>query len=336
MTKDLFSTTALSSFARREEFGARSPSFISAKVRNDRATQFAGLRTGKFEVPEGDRLHLGRGRLSIIAEPGIFDFEDLGDLGGSLLMVSGFKDGEVGQVIGTAVMIAPGVAVTATHVLDELQATGWNVDARGPGGGGSLTWWRATGFGRKVYVDLHTQEVRASSDLAVMALELAGDPGRALELPIPVFAPDIPAVGESVMVLGFQSGAGDPEEISLFASRGVVTSQHLNGRDRLMLPNPCLEVELDIWGGMSGGAVVNRHGELVGIASSSVQGSDRLGFVSLLGSVMDYEVIPRWPPGWYEPDIRTIRRILDVFEERAPAPPRPASLLPLVAVHRRR
>ncbi len=271
----------------------------------------------------------------MIAEPGIFDFEDLGDLCGSLLMVSGFKDGQVGQVIGTAMMIAPGVAVTATHVLDELQATGWTVDARGPGGGGSLSWWRATGFGRKVYVDRQTEEVRASSDLAVMALELAGDPGRVLELPIPVFAPDVPAVGESVMVLGFQSGGGDPETLSLFASRGVVTAQHLNGRDRVMLPNPCLEVELDIRGGMSGGAVVNRHGELVGIASSSVQDGERLGFVSLLGPIMDYEIVPRWPPGWYETDVRTIRRILEVFEERAPVPPRPVSPPPVVAVDRR-
>ena len=336
MPKDLFSTTALSLFARREEFGARSPSFIPVKGRNDRATQFAGIRTGKFEIPEGHRLHLGRGRLSTIAETGIFNSEDLGDLGGSLLMVSGFKDGRVGQVIGTAVMIAPGVAVTATHVLDELEAAGWNVDARGPGGGGSLTWWRATGFGRTVYINRQTEEVRASSDLAVMALELAGDPGRLLELPIPVLAPDIPAVGDSVMVVGFQSGGGDPEGISLFASRGVVTAQHLNGRDTVMLPNPCLEVELDIWGGMSGGAVVNTHGELVGIASSSVQGSERLGFVSLLGPVMDYKIVPHWPPGWYDADVSTMRRILEVFEERAPVPPRPESLLPLVAVHQRR
>lgn len=301
--------------------GAPSGSPVSDRwSKNDVDTRFEAIRVGRRTPKDGHRLNIMHGRLTIIEKPGIYDLADLGDLGGSLLQVCGLKDGELTAATGTAFMIAPGIAITAAHVLDELEAGGYAVEAIGPGFGGSLTWWRAVMIYRLGLVDGHG-DVKSQYDLAAFTMEPVSDQGTELVLVQTVVSPESPRVGDDVMVLGFRAENGVPDQIALMASRGRVVQCFPNGRDRSMLPNPCFEAELDIWGGMSGGAVVNSHGELVGIASTSVTAISRTSYVSLLTPIDKLTVRPHWPPGWYDGEELTVSDAVAQLAERCPPPP---------------
>jgi len=91
---------------------------------------------------------------------------------------------------------------------------------------------------------------------------------------------------------------------------GFVNQVYPAGRDRLMLPEACMETSLDIRGGMSGGPVFNAEGRLCGVNSTSLeehQDSPPVAFVSLLNPLLDMTL----------PDTRTremfaIRRLIEM------------------------
>ena len=74
------------------------------------------------------------------------------------------------------------------------------------------------------------------------------------------------------------------------ARAGYVNIVYPQGRDRVLLPGPCMETSIDIRGGMSGGPVFNSLGRVCGVNSTSLDvdsGVPPVSFVSLLGPVLD-------------------------------------------------
>lgn len=99
---------------------------------------------------------------------------------------------------------------------------------------------------------------------------------------VPVNFQTYPEVDEVVFAVGYpQLGFEVLSETKvaqylregLFGVYGKITNLHPNGRDRTR-PSPGFEVEADWPSGMSGGPVFNRHGEVIGVVSSSLPSSE--------------------------------------------------------------
>ncbi|WP_142916619.1 trypsin-like peptidase domain-containing protein, partial [Klebsiella pneumoniae] len=68
-------------------------------------------------------------------------------------------------------------------------------------------------------------------------------------------------------------------------SSGLVTAAFPQGRGERM-PAPCIEVEMDTMGGMSGGPVVDSDGNVIGVVSSSFDGGP--SYVTLIWDALNY------------------------------------------------
>jgi S1-C subfamily serine protease len=68
---------------------------------------------------------------------------------------------------------------------------------------------------------------------------------------------------------------------------GVITEYYPNGRDRVMLPGPCFQVEMEGPGGTSGGPVFNAKGNVVGVISASMGGIPPVTFFTPVMPMLD-------------------------------------------------
>lgn len=205
------------------------------------------------------------------AEDGIGPLRSLHEAGDALVAVARL-DEEGFTVLGSAVMVGPGLLVTATHVLDEFPH-----DGAGPVfltflPGGARAWLpidRAT-LSKQSQFDEH-RTVRSEMSLLSCTLNSEAHPDFPLMLAPMQIA--LPLIGERLWAIGFRhQGINDSAAlVTPFISSGVVTAAYPNGRGERM-PSPCFEVNMDTIGGMSGGAVVNADGYLVGVLSSSFEG----------------------------------------------------------------
>jgi hypothetical protein len=90
----------------------------------------------------------------------------------------------------------------------------------------------------------------------------------------------------------------------LFVAAGEVETIHWPRRDALLVPCPAIEIRCGSLGGMSGGAVIDEGGALVGILSRSFETADGLGPSTaawILHALM-FDVTLPWPPGVYRPN----------------------------------
>ncbi len=231
------------------------------------------------------------------------------------LLALGFRGAAGGaEILGSAVMIAPGLALTATHVLTNHlpQLTDGSVVGicMGPREGG-LDLWKL----RSISYD-------EADDLAFLSLELMspiGDDWSFRTLPLTTRCP---AVGETVTITGFrfaegwpwpEGGAPLPAVGELFASTGAVSVVYHPRRDTSVITYPAIEISCGSLGAMSGGAVLDRDGCLLGVISRGWNTEDGEGpsyaawIVSgALGRSLD---VP-WPPGAY-PSPVTVTSIPD-------------------------
>lgn len=233
---------------------------------------------------------------------------------GSLLAI-GFKDRKnVLHVEGTAVMIGPGLAVSAKHVFtDRLAAV-----VAGEQG--------AYGFGLKRDGQANFWLIQTvillddDGDLIMFSLRLLSDlpdGGRLTSLPLTARTP---IAGEALTIVGFRfdpyeelaaTAAADAIRVAgaMFTAKGQVTQVHWPIRDRVLAPFPAIDISCGSHGGMSGGAVFDHQGGVVGVVSRGFDAEDDQGptLVAWIVDVLRWQITPTWPPGLYPPETQVAR-----------------------------
>jgi hypothetical protein len=193
-------------------------------------------------------------------------------------------------VLGTATLIAGYLAITARHVLESVFQK----------------------YGRKQSTDKHFEidacairlyqvlpgpeyrvwEVRnawlcPTTDIAILHLAKwrTTRPDESVDWKSPHIRALPPAVGQKVVAFGYRESKVTVTEDSTgthhielndrpTVSIGTITQIYPSGRDRVMLPFPCYEIEARFDPGMSGGMVIDENGALCGLICASLQTTD--------------------------------------------------------------
>ncbi|WP_313116153.1 S1 family peptidase [Stenotrophomonas indicatrix] len=218
---------------------------------------------------------------------GIGPMASLYEAGDALVAVTRM-DTEGPTVLGTGVMIGPGLLLTATHVLDEFPSNGappvfmtFLPDA-------ARAWLpvdRSTSTGRSAYVE----DRRLVSDVTIISCTLNSDAHAHHPLMLAPLRAALPLIGERLWAFGFRHGDIDQGAacVTPLVSSGQVTQVFPHGRGE-HLPASCIEVAMETRGGMSGGPVVNAKGDLVGIVTSSIEGGP--SYVTLIWDALRLKV----------------------------------------------
>lgn len=219
--------------------------------------------------------------------------------GALLAVVVGSMDATT-DAVGTAVMIAPGLAVTATHVIEEyiprLLQGNTGLICAGPASDGLDLW-----YVRKL-------SYAPDNDVTYLSLELASSLREGWHFRTVSLTTRTPKLGEHVSIVGFrypQVTQVDPKHLqiegSLYAAAAAITKIYHPFRDRVLMPYPVIEVGCGTLKGMSGGAAIDRDGYLLGVLSRGFNTStgDGPSYVSSLMWAMNRELTIPWPPGLY-------------------------------------
>lgn len=223
-------------------------------------------------TPDNDalaNLELSWNTAEYSAEDGLGAMGKLHEAGDALAAV-GRLGGEGLEILGSGVMVGPGLLLTATHVLDEF-------DHAGPPPlfitfleNGSRAWLPkdvATVSGPSAF----GPDRKVISDITLVSCTLNSDALASHPLMLAPMQVALPLIGERLWAFGFRHGGidGGTALLTPLVSSGLVTAAFPTGRGE-RLASSCIEVDMDAWGGMSGGAVVNSKGYLVGIVSASL------------------------------------------------------------------
>ena len=235
-------------------------------------------------------------------------------LEGTLLSLT-FSDLKFHRIEGSAVIVAPGIALCASHVVEpRLEALLTGTEAPYCFG--------ITSAGLQIWKVLKVNVV-PGSDLTVLGLELASELESGATLYRSTITTRVPEVGERVTIYGFRAGqdeferTADPNvrfSASVLVCAGEVAQHYLDGRDRVMLPWPTLEIACPSWGGMSGGPVFDSTGKVLGLLSSSLSTNENDGpsYVSLLHPALTTRFEGGWPASLFR-NTTTLRELSPKF-----------------------
>lgn len=247
------------------------------------------------ELSAGERIRFTAQLLTFEGSNG--DYMRIGAQNGTLLALS-FRDRDGHHTYGSAVMVGPGIALCAAHVLHEnnfynkLQRDDATLVAQAPLSDGGMLLWTVL---RMALVP--------GSDLAVLSMTLTSSYPKDRQFMTASLTTRMPAIGEVLTVTGL-SASGDGTnaiasqmriELAPQCQLGAIIDRYPNGRDRLM-PGPCLAIECAVPGGTSGGPVFDSRGYLVGLLSASYDGA-QISFVShIWPALVRAQACPVWPP----------------------------------------
>jgi hypothetical protein len=194
------------------------------------------------------------------------------------VMILRSRNGQLAEarVVGTCFTIAPGLAVTAKHVLTDdfvFAETGdapaeigvaivYVTDESMPGHRGA--WGGMLDVDKIVANDDH--------DLALLRFKAPYVDRRFPSFPVARLTLDPPPLGSPVLVLGYSDSSSAfraPDTVELTqkvrASRGTVQELHIPRRDAVVLNFPAITGDYPSPGGMSGGPVLTGGGAVCGI-----------------------------------------------------------------------
>lgn len=211
------------------------------------------------------------------------------------------------QVLGSAVMIAPGLAITAQHVVHEMReaasdAALTTVSCIAPQAD-RLDIWEVCRLILSDADDWAYLALRPRSDLA------AKGPIRTIGL-----TTRTPRAGELLTILGWRFHSQDDStpqllcgEGALYAATGQVHNVYTY-RDAALMPYPTIEVSCGSLGGMSGGAVLDRQGLLMGIVGRGLSTADGEGptFCPWVVGALNRTLELPWPLGLYPQPIHVL------------------------------
>jgi hypothetical protein len=253
----------------------------------------------ELEAQAGMSFRLTHRLIRIDAQGGFRDLA-LAQLDGTLLAVD-WVVGAAHHIWGSAVLVAPGVALTARHVVDEMRDNGFLGEA-----GGYLL---ALGFHNDGMVIWNADSFTSidDSDLSFLTLvnataQPANAAKKAISVNVATLAAREPLMGESISLVGFKAQEtkfenlthGRGAAVALLGSVGPVIDVYRKGRDRSR-PNPSAGISAKTVGGMSGGAAFDAHGRLIGIITSGL--GDETSFISLSWPSVFTPLQVAWPPG---------------------------------------
>lgn len=216
------------------------------------------------------------------------------------LLTTNIIDHNNHRVCGSAVMIAPGIAITATHVIepwiDAISSAKFCVSLAGISPHGLELW------------DVKKMTLVSGTDISIASLQYRSNLPPDNRFHLTPITTRLPAIGEILTICGFRAGSEEygviggiqsSVEANLWICQGQVKERYPQGRDKFMMPWPVLEVDCPTQGGMSGGAVYDKYGLLVGILCSSMEHENNEGtsYISLIWPALASSVEPLWPPG---------------------------------------
>lgn len=216
--------------------------------------------------------------------------------GGALLAVVFLRE-QRQEFLGSAVMVAPGIAIAAKHVFEDqkpdLFASNSLFVLCGPQKE-TLEFW----------MPYSVTEIDGT-DLLLISMDIASPIKSEHTIHGFRLSTRTPQIGEMLSVVGFRPSKlefehelGKPSHFggSAYCGIGRVTAVYPDGRDRLMLPWPVFEIDCPSHGAMSGGAILDNTGSLIGILSTSFSMEDSTGpsYGSFLWSALDAGVKGGW------------------------------------------
>jgi hypothetical protein len=221
------------------------------------------------------------------ADDGIGPMGSLHQAGDSLVAVLRHTQ-EGFEPIGSGVMIGPGLLLTATHVLDEILASGGPPVFMTYLPGAARAWMGHSSVTSSGASKFDLRRI-TSSDITLVSCTLNSDAHLDQPLNLAPLQVALPLVGERLWAFGyrhhdFEAGTS---RLTPLVSSGLVTAVFPDGRGERM-PAPCIEVAMDTYGGMSGGPVANDDGYVIGVVSSSLDGGP--SYVTLIWDVMRHAI----------------------------------------------
>jgi len=230
------------------------------------------------------------------------------DLFDGMVLSVTFTDGHVHTMEGTAVLVAPGIALCANHVFDEhLEKTRKTI-------GPTYCFGIAKGGGQAWFVT--RVQVVPRTDLCILGLEYQSElPPNAVFRQASITT-RLPKIGEQLAICGFRSSSPRFESsgngcmdlaAEMIICSGLVTERYPTelGRDSVGAPWPCIEVDCPSWGGMSGGPVFDQRGFMVGLIARGFDTLDEPSpmLTSLLWPALTLNFAGGWPPSLRSPGV---------------------------------
>lgn len=214
--------------------------------------------------------------------------------------------GDTYKVEGTAVMIGLGLALSAKHVVDDHREALAGGEAvllcMGVRGDGTVAGWHCYSM----------EGAPSGSDLTLLSLKLVSDmPADGDFATIPLTT-RIPPPGERLTIVGFRfdnepvdaNPVDDPVPLigSMYVSQGAAGQFSYPIHDSLLAPYPTIEVLSGTLGGMSGGAVIDVNGHVVGITSRGLSHDDQKGpsLAAWWLPALFWTPVISWPTGMHD------------------------------------
>jgi len=203
------------------------------------------------------------------------------------------------HIFGTAFMISPGLAITATHVVydfKEIIESG-KVAFYCMGIRSECTeLWKVT--------SLIFNEIDDICFLLVSTVSNVSENHKFYRFGLTTRTPKN---GETIQIFGFRehqskmSTSSFQFTVDIFASSGIVTAVYPYGRGKTYMPYPVIELDCGSLCGMSGGIGIDKNGLVVGIISRGMDTEDQCGptYLSWIIGALVKEVYPTWPNGLY-------------------------------------
>ncbi len=232
--------------------------------------------------------------------PGVYPVHNMAHYDGVLLSVHFITDGW-STVEGSAVMVAPGIAFAAAHVVEPNMSLIMDKKLRILCIGYTPTGPRFWRVGKVHKVD--------NTDLVILSLIYASGLPPDNRFVQAAVTTRLPGIGEQVMVAGLRASdehvpADESMSFTVKDGRivyganvrigvGEVTQHFPTGRGS-MAPGPAIEVACSTPGGLSGGPAFDRNGRVVGILSVSLDHPDGRGpsIISLVWPALVSEITP--------------------------------------------
>ena len=221
------------------------------------------------------------------SENGIGPMGSLHEAGNALVALV-LIDDNGSTIIGSGVMVGPGLAIVATHVLEEFTQRGAMPVLLTFLPDGTRAWLAresSTASGSSAY----GEDRRIVSDVTLISCTLNSHAISHRPLMLAPIRVALPLLGERLWAFGYRQNVLEDAAalITPLVTSGLVTTVYPHGRGERM-PASCVEVDMDTQGGMSGGPVVNAAGELIGIVSSSIEGGP--SYITLVWDALRFKI----------------------------------------------